>query len=195
MLGERTLPRCAVPLITSLVPACRFPGCAAPHYLRCALCLLWGADLWLQPFWQMSTIQDPRKTWLATGSLLTIEDAVSGPEFAPAHSGMCFPGLHCSGSRLLCRGTVQSRPAFRALSRSKLLRLSFSCTPQGHRFSWACHLCPSQIRTAQVTRCLVSALSQVGRALGKRVRVPAALFPPPHSHPGEHRLRYAVCLL
>ena len=36
-------------------------------HLRCALCLLWGAD-----FSQMSTIQDPRKTWLATGSLLTV---------------------------------------------------------------------------------------------------------------------------
>ena len=33
---------------------------------------LWGADLWLQPSWQMSTIQDPRKTWLATGSLLEV---------------------------------------------------------------------------------------------------------------------------
>ena len=30
--------------------------------------------------------------------------------FAPAHSGACFPSLHCSGSRLLCRGTVQSGP-------------------------------------------------------------------------------------
>ena len=33
---------------------------------------LWGADLWLQPSWQMSTIQDPRKTWLATGNLPTV---------------------------------------------------------------------------------------------------------------------------
>ena len=36
------------------------------------MCLLWGADLWLRPSWQMSVIQDPRKTWLATGSLLTV---------------------------------------------------------------------------------------------------------------------------
>ena len=40
--------------------------------LRCAVCLLWGADLWLRPSWRMSTIQDPRKTWLASGSLLTV---------------------------------------------------------------------------------------------------------------------------
>ena len=32
------------------------------------LCLLWGADLWLQPPWWMSTVQDPRKTWLAAGT-------------------------------------------------------------------------------------------------------------------------------
>ena len=30
--------------------------------------------------------------------------------FAPAHGRVCFPGLHCSGSRFLCRGTVQSGP-------------------------------------------------------------------------------------
>ena len=40
--------------------------------LRCAVCLLWEADLWLRPSLWMSIIQDTRKTWLATGSLLTI---------------------------------------------------------------------------------------------------------------------------
>ena len=49
-----------------------FPGALQEHHLRCAVCLLWGADLRLRPSWQMSTIQDPRKTWLATGSLLTV---------------------------------------------------------------------------------------------------------------------------
>ena len=41
-------------------------------HLRSAVCLLWGADLWLWPSWKMSTIQDPRKTWLAIGSLLAV---------------------------------------------------------------------------------------------------------------------------
>ena len=41
-------------------------------HLRCAMCLLWGAVLWLPPSGQMSTVQDPRKTWLATGGLLTV---------------------------------------------------------------------------------------------------------------------------
>ena len=48
--------------------------------LRCAMCLLWGADLWLWPSWWMSTVQDPRKTWLATGGLLSlVEDAEIAP--------------------------------------------------------------------------------------------------------------------
>ena len=49
-------------LITSLVPAAQFPGCAVEHRLRCAVCLLWGADFWLQQSWQKSPVQDPRKT-------------------------------------------------------------------------------------------------------------------------------------
>ena len=31
-----------------------------------------------------------------------------------------------------------------------------SCTTQRHRLGWACVLCPSQVRTAQVMRCLAS---------------------------------------
>ena len=58
-------------LITSLVPATQFPGCTV-GVLSHAMCLPWGADLWLRPSWQMSTVQDPRKTWLATGSLLAV---------------------------------------------------------------------------------------------------------------------------
>ena len=57
-----------------------------------------------------------------------------------------------------------------ALSRSKLLRFRFSCSPQGHRVSWACVLCPSQVRAAQVTRCLASTLSQV---CGASYRLPS----------------------
>ena len=34
--------------------------------------LLWGPDLRLQPSWQMSTIQDLRKTRLASESLFTV---------------------------------------------------------------------------------------------------------------------------
>ena len=42
-------------------------------------------------------------------------------------------------------------PVFHALPRSKLLRFSFSGTPQKHRLNWAYVLCPSQVQAAQVT--------------------------------------------
>ena len=49
-----------------------FLGVQWEHHLRCAVCLLWGADLRLRLSWRMLTVQDPRKTWLATGSLLAV---------------------------------------------------------------------------------------------------------------------------
>ena len=49
-----------------------FLGAHWEYHLRCAMRLLWGADLWLRPSQWMSTVQDPRKTCLATGSLLAV---------------------------------------------------------------------------------------------------------------------------
>ena len=65
----------------------------------------------------------------------------------------------CSAGKLFKAG-----PWLCALPRSKPLRFRFSGTPQRHRLSWACVLCPSQVRAAQATRCLMSALSQMGSA-------------------------------
>ena len=48
------------------------PGAPRECCLGCAVCLLSGADLRLQPSWQMSTLQDTRETWLAAGSLLAV---------------------------------------------------------------------------------------------------------------------------
>ena len=53
-----------VDLITSWSRLLCFPGVPRKNCLRCAVCLLWGVDLRLQPSWQMSTVRDPRKTWL-----------------------------------------------------------------------------------------------------------------------------------
>ena len=39
---------------------------------------------------------------------------------------------------------------------SKPLRFRHSGSPQMHRLSWAFVLCPSQVRAAQVMRCLAS---------------------------------------
>ena len=68
------------------------PGALRERRLRCAVCLLWGAGLRLRPSWWMSTIQEPRKTWLATGSLLTVwwRTLVSGAEIGV---GPCLPAL------------------------------------------------------------------------------------------------------
>ena len=44
--------------------------------------------------------------WFVRGVL-----EVYGPHWVcPSSQHICFPSLHCSGSRLLCRGTVQSGP-------------------------------------------------------------------------------------
>ena len=67
-------------------------------------------------------------------------------------------------------------PAFPALLRSKLLRFMFSCTPQSHRLGWVCILCPSQVRAAQVARCLVCTVPG-GLCILITSQVPAARFP------------------
>ena len=43
-----------------------FLGVKWVRLLRCALCVFWGADLWLWPSWWMSTVQNPKKSLLAT---------------------------------------------------------------------------------------------------------------------------------
>ena len=74
-----------------------------------------------------------------------------------------FPWLHCLGSRLLCRGLSEAGPGLYALPRSKPLRVRYLGSPQRRRLGWACVLCPSQVRAAQVMRCLVSAVAATYR--------------------------------
>ena len=68
--------------------------------------------------------------------------------------------LHFSGSTLLCQELSEAGPGLHALLRSKPLRFRLLGTPQRHRLGWACILCPSQVRAAQVTRCLTSAVAR-----------------------------------
>ena len=105
--------------------------------------------------------------------------SISGPHWVcPRSQCVCFPGLHCSGSRLLCLELSEVGPGLRALPRSKLLRVRFSGTPQRHRLIWAGVLCPSQVQAVQVTRCLVSsALSPGGTVHLITSPIPAARFP------------------
>ena len=86
--------------------------------------------------------------------------AVSGPHWVcPRSQRVCFHGLQCSGSRLLCWELSELGPGLPALPRSTLLRFRFSGTPQRHRIGWVCSLCPSQAQAAQAARCLASTLS------------------------------------
>ena len=89
--------------------------------------------------------------------------AVFWPHWVCPHSrSVCFHSLHCSG----CSAGELSKggPGLHALPSSKLFRFRFLGTPQRHRLGWACDLCPSQVQAAQMTRCLVSTLSQGGYA-------------------------------
>ena len=96
-----------------------------------------------------------------TGMCRECSQCMDHTGFASAHRGVCFPGLQHSGSRLLCRVTVQTGPGLCSLPMCKLLRFSFSSTPQKHRLGSACLWYPSQVQEAQATRCLVSTLLQV----------------------------------
>ena len=49
-----------------------FLGVQWERCLRCVVCLFWGAHLCLRPSGWMSTVQNPKKSWLATGSLLAV---------------------------------------------------------------------------------------------------------------------------
>ena len=60
--------------------------------------------------------------------------SVSPPPWAWPHSWrVCFPRLHCSVSRLLCRGTDKAGPGLHVLPRSKSLRFRLFHIPQRHR--------------------------------------------------------------
>ena len=70
---------------------------------------------------------------------------------------------HCSGSRLLHLDPSAAGPGLLAPPRSKLLRFRHLGSSQRCRLSWACVLCPSQVRAAQVMRCLACAAAATYR--------------------------------
>ena len=59
-------------------------------------------------------------------------------------------GAHSSGSRLLHQEPSEAGPGLHAPPRSKPLRFRHLGSPQWRRLGWACVLCPSQERVAQV---------------------------------------------
>ena len=58
---------------------------------------------------------------------------------------------------MLPREPSEAGPGLPAPPRSKPLRFRHSGSPQRRRLGWACVLCSSQIRAAQVMRCLAGA--------------------------------------
>ena len=90
---------------------------------------------------------------LQTNNIGVCSQCLSHTGPAPAHS------THSSGSRFLHREPSEVGPGLHAPPR---LRLRNSSSPQRRRLSWACVLCPSQVRVAQVSgergRCGLSPL-------------------------------------
>ena len=89
--------------------------------------------------------------------------SVSATLGLPPLMRVCFPCLHCLGSRLLCQELSEASPGLYVLPRSKPLRFRYLGSPQRYRLGWACILCPSQVRAAQVTSCLASAVTATYR--------------------------------
>ena len=83
-----------------------FLGVQWAGLLMCAVCLFWGADLWLRPSQQMLTIQNFKKSWLAMKPACSLVDNASlGPRLPSTCSGcLCLPitGGGWAGLQLAC---------------------------------------------------------------------------------------------
>ena len=69
--------------------------------------------------------------------------------FVSAHSVCAFPVYTAQASGCSAVELSKVGPGLHALPRSKPLRFRFSGIPQRCRLSWACVLCPSEVRAAQ----------------------------------------------
>ena len=112
--------------------------------------------------------------------------------FAPTLGVCAFPVYTAQAPGCSAGELSKAGPGLHALPRSKSLRFRFSGTPQSRRLGWACVLCPSQVRAAQVPGCLVSALSPGGRCILSSPRAQLLGF---LGALQEHCLRCAPCLL
>ena len=129
-------------------------GGSGGHFLRltCSVVLWGGRNTANKQHWRVLTVSQPH--WVCPRSLR-----------------VCFPCLHCLGSRLLCWELCEAGPGLYALPRSKPLRFRYLGTPQRCRLSWTCVLCPSQVQDTQMTRYLASAA-----AVTYRLRVAVTQF-------------------
>ena len=79
--------------------------------------------------------------------------------FAPTHRACASPVYTAQASDCSAVELSKAAPGLRALPRYKPFRFRFSGTPQRRRLCWACVLCRSQVRAAQVMRCLASTVT------------------------------------
>ena len=107
-------------------------GGGGGHFVRltCSVVLWGGRDAANKYHWRVFTVSRPH--WVC-----------------PHSWRVCFPCLHCLGSRLLCWELSEVGAGLYALPRSKPLRFRYLGSPQRRRLSWACVLCPSQVRVPQ----------------------------------------------
>ena len=108
---------------------------------------------------------------LCCGEWGTLQTSISGAcgkcshfmdhtRLAPTHSSMCFLGLHCLGSRLLCKITVQSKLCIFVLfpgPSSSDDQVLGECTVPGG----PCVLITSLVLATQFLRCATRAPSHV----------------------------------
>ena len=81
-----------------------FLGVQWVHLLRCAVCLSWGADLWLRPSRWMSPVQNPEKSWLATKPACSlVDDASLGPRLPSSGFGCSRPPVSRGDGRVQSR--------------------------------------------------------------------------------------------
>ena len=111
------------------------------------------------------------------------------PCFAPAYGVCAFPVYTAQAPGCSAGVLSKAGPGLRALPRSKPLRFRFSGAPQRHKLGWACVLCRSQVRAAQVTRCLAHALSPMWCVLSPPLSQPLGFL----GVQREHHPRCAVC--
>ena len=94
--GNRACQTWSLRLISSPAPAARFSGCTAGAPSQGCRVSLLGADLWLRPSQWMLTVQNPKKSWLATKPACSlVDDAFLWPRLPLSPSGC--PRLPVSG--------------------------------------------------------------------------------------------------
>ena len=89
-----------------------FLGVQQVRLLRCAVCLFQGADLWLWPSWQMLTVQNTEKSWLAKKSACSLVDNASLGLWLPLLSLAALTCLSLAKDGLVCSQLPLLSPLF-----------------------------------------------------------------------------------